>query len=130
MKQTDRQTHKRPSSQYISLGYAKCGEFTVLYQCAQVRGLLVGDGVQLPRQLEQVHRSSQRTISSLGRGRRRTRVEPGTRDPRISIRGQNVAKKFTDEENRTARKSHCEKIALRENRTANVLSLKRLKATF
>ena len=33
-----------------------------------------------------------------------------TRDRRISIRGQILATKFTDEENRTARKSHCEPI--------------------
>ena len=33
-----------------------------------------------------------------------------TRDRTILIRGQIVAKKITDEENRTARKSHCEPV--------------------
>ena len=31
------------------------------------------------------------------------------KDRRISMRGQIVAKKITDEENRTARESHCER---------------------
>ena len=43
--------------------------------------------------------SSQRTKSQLA-----TKVYKRSK---ISIRGQIVAKKFTDEENRTARKSHC-----------------------
>jgi len=43
----------------------------------QIRGLLVGDGVQLPWQLEQVYRSSQWTLSTIWRSRRRTWMEPG-----------------------------------------------------
>ena len=35
-----------------------------------------------------------------------------TRDQRISIRGQIVAKKFTDEENRDSKKLHCERNAV------------------
>ena len=58
-----------------------------MYRCAQVRGLFAGDGVQLPRQLEQVHRSPQRTVSALRRGRRRTRVESG----KNGITGDNVS---------------------------------------
>ena len=59
-------------------------------------------------------------IKFLGKGHRSNfTATGGTRDRRISIRGQIVAKKFIDEENRTARKSQCERIAA-ESRQCNI----------
>ena len=46
-----------------------------------------------------------------------------TRDRRISIRGQIVAKKFTDEENRTARKSLCKRTAVSRGHSATTWTM-------